>query len=453
MPTLNIHQGESLRLAVQIDGVDISTLTNVEISINRISYTLDSEEITQAANVFTLTLSSNTTSNFKGKYPVYLAIDSTVLGVQKSDSLLTLDFTPAAPLSSPSTTTVVDAYITATIDTDTIIADATLAQIFKGDKGDKGDTGATGAQGPQGIQGIQGLKGDKGDTGAQGPQGIQGIQGVPGATGATGPQGPAGFISLNGLTASVQTYSTGTSGTDFNIASSGSNHTFNLPDASSTARGLISTGTQSIQGAKSFLADLNTRRLIATGTGTTSATYAFEARNSAGTALFTVQNDGTIQLSPNVGIVNLGNGQLQITAISNTATLTSAGNWRLLAGSAEVIAYGSAFGNLSLFGGFTPLGVNLGGTRVVCLASGTAPNTSVADHILFYSADIVAGNAAPHFRTENGKVIKLYCQDNTTAAATFASGGAGSNIKTDDTFDGYTIAQIARALRNAGFLN
>jgi hypothetical protein len=38
------------------------------------------------------------------------------------------------------------------------------------------------------------------------------------------------------------------------------------------------------------------------------------------------------------------------------------------------------------------------------------------------------------------------------ASATVASPGGGVNIKTDDTFDGYTIAQVVKALRNAGLL-
>jgi hypothetical protein len=50
-----------------------------------------------------------------------------------------------------------------------------------------------------------------------------------------------GLSSLNGLTDSTQTFATGTSGTDFGINSSGSVHTFNLPTASASNRGALSS--------------------------------------------------------------------------------------------------------------------------------------------------------------------------------------------------------------------
>lgn len=64
--------------------------------------------------------------------------------------------------------------------------------------------------------------------------------------------GGSAISSLNGLTAPVQTFATGTAGADFNISSSGSVHTFNIPDAAATARGLITTSAQTIAGAKTF---------------------------------------------------------------------------------------------------------------------------------------------------------------------------------------------------------
>jgi hypothetical protein len=50
-----------------------------------------------------------------------------------------------------------------------------------------------------------------------------------------------GLTALNGLTAQVQYFQTGTSGTDFNINSLVDTHTFNLPTASATNRGALSS--------------------------------------------------------------------------------------------------------------------------------------------------------------------------------------------------------------------
>lgn len=50
-----------------------------------------------------------------------------------------------------------------------------------------------------------------------------------------------GLVALNGLTAQVQSLATGTSGTDFTISSATDTHTFNLPTASATKRGALSS--------------------------------------------------------------------------------------------------------------------------------------------------------------------------------------------------------------------
>ena len=74
-----------------------------------------------------------------------------------------------------------------------------------------------------------------------------------------------GITALNGLTAQVQYFQTGTSGTDFNISSTTATHTFNIPDASATARGLITTGTQTIAGIKTFSSGINVDYIGVTG--------------------------------------------------------------------------------------------------------------------------------------------------------------------------------------------
>lgn len=52
--------------------------------------------------------------------------------------------------------------------------------------------------------------------------------------------GGAGISQINGLTVSPQSFATGTTGTDFSISSSGSTHTFAIPNSSSVNRGLLS---------------------------------------------------------------------------------------------------------------------------------------------------------------------------------------------------------------------
>ena len=57
--------------------------------------------------------------------------------------------------------------------------------------------------------------------------------------------------SLNSLNGGL-TLAAGTTGTDFNVSTAGSTITYNLPDASTTARGAVTTGTQTFGGAKTF---------------------------------------------------------------------------------------------------------------------------------------------------------------------------------------------------------
>lgn len=63
-------------------------------------------------------------------------------------------------------------------------------------------------------------------------------------------------------------------------------------------------------------------------------------------------------------------------------------------------------GNVSVRQG--PLGT--GAVGVISVKNGTAPSNGGSDAFQFYAKDIVSGNSAPHFRTENDAIIKLYQQ-------------------------------------------
>jgi hypothetical protein len=118
-----------------------------------------------------------------------------------------------------------------------------------------------------------------------------------------------GLTALNGLTAQVQTFATGTSGTDFGISSVTNTHTFNIPDASATARGLITTGAQTLAGIKTFGNGTSAgelRLLEPSGSGTESVGIKAQAMGSnydltlpvnAGTSGQVLQTNGSGLLS------------------------------------------------------------------------------------------------------------------------------------------------------------
>jgi hypothetical protein len=66
-----------------------------------------------------------------------------------------------------------------------------------------------------------------------------------------------GLTALNGLTAQVQNFAVGTGGSDFNISSVTDTHTFNLPTASATKRGALSSIDWSAFDAKVDFGDLS----------------------------------------------------------------------------------------------------------------------------------------------------------------------------------------------------
>ena len=96
-----------------------------------------------------------------------------------------------------------------------------------------------------------------------------------------------GLTALNGLTQQVQNLAVGTSGTDFAISSVTDTHTFNLPTASATNRGALSSTDWSTFNGKqnplSYTPYRNVQTSQTAHTGTTAETVVFTATIPAGT--------------------------------------------------------------------------------------------------------------------------------------------------------------------------
>lgn len=144
-----------------------------------------------------------------------------------------------------------------------------------------------------------------------------------------------GLTALNGLTAQVQYLTTGTSGTDFNIASSSDTHTFNIPVASATNTGKLSstdwstfnskepaiaagTTLQYFRGDKTFQT-LNTSVVPESGN-----LYFTNSRARSAISLTTIGTSGVATYDSGTGVFNIPQYQA---ALTNPVTGTGTTNY------------------------------------------------------------------------------------------------------------------------------
>ena len=232
-----------------------------------------------------------------------------------------------------------------------------------------------------------------------------------------------------------------------------------------TSAGNVGIGTTSPQFRQQVLTTGSTAATIvssfgiAGGSGGTGAAIAFTAEGD---------NTGTNK----VGIGNVRIGGWDVSALAfyavNSQTqgnFTSADERMRITSGGNVLIGTTTDGGQKLQNvGDTRLDGNVGifqgtfgtsATRTLAISSGTAPASSPADCFQLYSADITAGNAAAHFRTENGAVVKIYQETTTVGTATFAQ-NVGTEVRDNSTFgtgaNVYTIGQVVQALRNLGIL-
>jgi hypothetical protein len=123
---------------------------------------------------------------------------------------------------------------------------------------------------------------------------------------------------LNGLTAATQNFSTGMSGTDFNISSTTATHTFNIPSASATARGLLSSADWT-----TFNNKQNALTNPVTGTGTTNYLPKFTGASTIGNSNLINDASGNLGL----GVTPSAWATFKAFELPNISFIASAGEY------------------------------------------------------------------------------------------------------------------------------
>jgi len=272
-----------------------------------------------------------------------------------------------------------------------------------------------------------------------------------------------GITSLNSLTTATQTFAIGTSGSNVAFSSASGVHTLNIPDASASARGVITTGTQTIAGKKTLsevhvVGSSNLTQIDITPASSQSVNQQIW-RTSAGAAIGVIDSAGR--------------------------PVFGSGSWTLNSAFHAVAWYGATIGwsSAGIVTGTSTHDTGLvrdGGAGIVGLRASTTAHTlriynTYTSATSFDRLNIawasISGTPVCTIETDNaGGTLKglriggsasallgMYgatpiVQPTTAVDSASHELFAGNTLSDADTYDGYTIAQVVKALRNLGVL-
>jgi hypothetical protein len=266
-----------------------------------------------------------------------------------------------------------------------------------------------------------------------------------------------GLTALNGLTAQVQNFATGTSGTDFAISSVGTTHTFNLPDASASARGVVSTNSQVFTGVKTFSNGLSLPAVGGTNQTTRLVNIGTIHEGSAGSNQIGFNNSNNIYFGKGLsdgGVITWSNSEVRSYTLPNvsgvialttniptnpvggsgtinqipkyTSSTTTIGNSNISDNGSDVVI--SSRTGISLSGQSILITPNLGGTTNRIETTGSLPLELVTSGA---SITLAAGGTTPQITLASTGAVTLTGALNGTSASftgTLTLNGADNRI-------------------------
>lgn len=212
-----------------------------------------------------------------------------------------------------------------------------------------------------------------------------------------------GISSLNALTDATQTFAVGTVGTDFAIVSESGVHTFNLPDASATNRGLVTTGTQTIAGQKTIASQNAAHVALAVQAAASPTAYLQEWRQSTGAVIGYVEQftSGSVRSR-----VSFDTYRMNQNGSAAAGCLYGGPGALFFTQNATKMMYYGQGGNMVLFNNYAPGLISLGGIGF----SNTQATMAIGGQILL--------DATNHLVQRNGTNQQRWSLANTWTSST-----------------------------------
>jgi hypothetical protein len=270
------------------------------------------------------------------------------------------------------------------------------------------------------------------------------------------------------LTSTTQVLAVGTTGNNFAVVSTGNTHTFNLPDASATARGVLNTGTQSINGVKTFLFTPVAPTPSLAANNTQLATTAWVRQIPANITLTTTGTSGAATYNGTTGVLNIpqyggGTGIAWLESNATDLTVWNNGKGNIISntsfgdGALKTNSSGSsctAIGFVALQSNTSGTGNTAIGTSALSNNSTGINNTAIGNTSMQNGVNVGSNTAVGYqtlqTNTAGGSNTALGCQAMDTAAAGNNNTAVGAfSLRTTSGF-GNTVVGASSLPASAG---